>query len=238
MNEPCSLMAMTFWTPAQPSRPAVPRMKPHTMIWSFLLSRWKHMVTTSLSAASLQMGRDCDRQKALLHWLHEGETCARLWPPRRRAVSMPGRRGGEEEEGEKRRSFISSFPPSSRTDRSTKVEGGSSWSSCSSVSLSDGSLRWEDSDPDPDPDPEPLVLVLVVLDLISIMVLFVKHVHLQNVGAAGQKFSISFPKGFVFLYFQDGRICEEGRLTSCGRQGGESAEEEEEDAKPVHLVTW
>lgn len=30
------------------------------------------MVTTSFSVAPLQIGRDCERQKARLHWLHDG----------------------------------------------------------------------------------------------------------------------------------------------------------------------
>lgn len=42
-------------------------MNPQTMILSLLLSRWKHMVCTSASLASLQMSRFCARQKALVH---------------------------------------------------------------------------------------------------------------------------------------------------------------------------
>lgn len=48
-------------------------MNPHTMNWSLRLSRWKHMVVTSLSAAPLQIGSDCDRQKLRLHWLQDGD---------------------------------------------------------------------------------------------------------------------------------------------------------------------
>lgn len=133
-------------TPAHPSSPAVPRMNPHTMIMSLRLSRWKHMVTTSFSAAPLQMGRDCARQKARLHWEQEGEDAA---------ARLEWERGcwksGEEEE----------------------EEGGVSWSEGGDG----GSARCE-----------PVVRTPAggeVVDLISMMVLLVKQVHLQKVGAAG-----------------------------------------------------
>lgn len=44
------------------------------------------MVTTSFSAAPLQMGRDCERQKARLHWLHEGLVVWARRPPLRRIL--------------------------------------------------------------------------------------------------------------------------------------------------------
>lgn len=168
----------------------MPSMKPQTMIWSFLLSRWKHMVTTSLSAAALHMGRDCDRQKALLHWLHVGEACARLdggaaaaSGRRRRDLGCRGRRWSLVLGWGKRIAFMSSSASSasaSRKDRRGLEESGvvvgsssSSWSSV--LSTSEGALRWDVVDPRDD------------LGVISIIVLLVKHVHLQNVGAAEER---------------------------------------------------
>lgn len=67
------LMANTFLAAAQPSSPVVPRINPQTMIMSLLLSRWKHMVWTSSSEASLQISRFCDKQNDLVQREQEGE---------------------------------------------------------------------------------------------------------------------------------------------------------------------
>ena len=39
--------------------------------------RWKQVAKTSLSSASLQMGRFWPRQKARVHWVHEAEAKGR-----------------------------------------------------------------------------------------------------------------------------------------------------------------
>lgn len=49
----------------------MPRMKPQTIILSLLLSRWKHIVTTSSSLASLQKSIPWFRQNDLVHSEHE-----------------------------------------------------------------------------------------------------------------------------------------------------------------------
>lgn len=157
----------------------MPSMNPHTMNWSLRLSRWKHMVVTSLSAAPLQMGSDCDRQKFRLHWLHDEEEelpCARragrccLFL---RFFSMPA---------------ISPAPASSsKKSRMLRASWSSSSWAASLLSPSSGSVGlllppdggWcceggLDEEPPPVED----------LGLISMIVLFVKQVHLQNVGAA------------------------------------------------------
>lgn len=46
-------------------------MKPQTIILSLLLSRWKHMVKTSASVASLQMSMPCARQNAFVQAEHD-----------------------------------------------------------------------------------------------------------------------------------------------------------------------
>lgn len=131
----------------------MPSMKPHTMIWSCRESRWKHIVTTSFSAAPLHIGSDCDRQNARLHWLHDGEACARR-------AGLRGMMGST--------AWSSSRP--SRTERGSA--DGSAGDVSSASSEPSGSFRWEPG------------MLPVDLDLISIMVLLEKHVHLQNVGAA------------------------------------------------------
>jgi len=64
------LFSSIFLTAAQHNSPSVTAMKVKTTIWSFLLSLWKHVVKTSFSSASLQMGRRRERQNALLHVAH------------------------------------------------------------------------------------------------------------------------------------------------------------------------
>lgn len=101
------------------------------------------MVTTSLSAAPLQIGSDCDRQKLRLHWLQDGDEalpCARCDSP---AFSSSASLGGP-----------GVLLPS---------EAGG-W--CCEGGLDDEEPPVED------------------LGLISIIVLLVKQVHLQKVGAA------------------------------------------------------
>lgn len=132
------------------------------MIMSFRESRWKHMVTTSESAAPLQMGRDCARQKARLHCEHEGEEePARLGPRGLRRRDLVSREG---------------FRPSTVTASSSSSKEGimGSMSSRRASSSEEGeSTRWE-----------PVRGAPAVVDLISMMVLLVKQVHLQKVGAA------------------------------------------------------
>ena len=109
--------AITFLKAAQPSSPRVPVMNAQTIILSLLLSRWKHMVVTSSSVASLQKSMPCLRQKALVHSEHDLDF-------ERGSSSIVGR------STDRRR--VSSLGPS------------------------------------------------------GMMVLFLKHVHLQKVGAAGR----------------------------------------------------
>jgi hypothetical protein len=61
---------MTFFTAAHPNSPMVTAINVNTTIWSFLLSRWKHVVKTSFSSAFLHIGKCWVRQKALLQVLH------------------------------------------------------------------------------------------------------------------------------------------------------------------------
>lgn len=69
-----SLAALTFRKAAQPRRPSVPSMNPHTIIRSFLLSRWKHMVVMSSSSASWQMGSLWSLQNVLVQAEHADGT--------------------------------------------------------------------------------------------------------------------------------------------------------------------
>lgn len=158
----------------------MPSMNPHTMNWSLRLSRWKHMVVTSLSAAPLQMGSDCDRQKFRLHWLHDEEEelpCARRVAgaaclPLLRFFSMPAISPAPASSSKKSRMLRASWSSSSVGSSLSPLSG--------SVGLllpSDGGWCCEgglDGEPLPVED----------LGLISMIVLFVKQVHLQNVGAA------------------------------------------------------
>lgn len=146
-----------FCTPAQPSRPAVPSMNPHTMNWSLRLSRWKHMVVTSLSAAPLQIGSDCDRQKLRLHWLQDDEEEL----PFARRASRCGLVSSSSAPLSRESCWSSSAPSASSTGSVVPSDGG--W--CCEGGL-DGEPPLED------------------LGLISMIVLLVKQVHLQNVGAA------------------------------------------------------
>lgn len=139
----------------------MPRMNPQTMNWSLRLSRWKHMVVTSLSAAPLQIGSDCDRQKLRLHWLHDGDE---ELPCARRASRVP------------------SLPsPSAAASKSARPRA--SWSSAELSSLSSGSVVPSDGGwcCEGGLDGE---LPVEDLGFISMIVLLVKQVHLQNVGAA------------------------------------------------------
>lgn len=146
----------------------MPKMKPHTMIWSLRESRWKHMVTTSFSPAPLQMGRDCDRQKARLHWLHEGEeVCARRWPAWERGMRSGSVVVGSCSSTLSRR--VVSFWSADARGSAGGFDAAGSESVLASVG---GSTRCEEEE------------VLLDLDLISIIVLLVKQVHLQKVGAA------------------------------------------------------
>lgn len=160
----------------------MPSMNPQTMTWSLRLSRWKHMVVTSLSAAPLQMGSDCDRQKFLLHWLHdelEELPCARRVGFRlflRFFISTPAISPAPASSSKKSRTLRASWSSSSWA-----ASFVSPCSSSGSVGLllppPDGGWCCEgglDEEPPPVED----------LGLISMIVLFVKQVHLQNVGAA------------------------------------------------------
>lgn len=155
----------------------MPSMNPHTMNWSLRLSRWKHMVVTSLSAAPLQMGSDCDRQKFRLHWLHdelEELPCARRVTGRclLRFFSIPAISPAPASSSKKSRMLRASWSSSSWAASLSPLSG--------SVGLllpPDGGWWFEgglDEEPPPVED----------LGLISMIVLFVKQVHLQNVGAA------------------------------------------------------
>lgn len=150
-------------------------------------------MTTSFSVAPLQMGRDCDRQKARLHWLQDGLVCVcarRLLRVRKRCWGDWGLR-----------SESGVLPPSGWVSSRRGVppllllsEGGTSGvvegvvvevvvSTCPVVveeedeSEPGPSSLWEGGVPPPPPP-------VVDLDLISMMVLLLKQVHLQNVGAA------------------------------------------------------
>lgn len=108
------------------------------------------------------MGRDCARQKALLHCEHEGEEAvARLGAPRGRRRALVGASEGE----------VSEAGELSSEDVSEVEEGGSSGGSSARML---GLVR-------------ALVPAPAVVDLISIMVLLLKQVHLQNVGDAGRE---------------------------------------------------
>lgn len=158
----------------------MPSMNPHTMNWSLRLSRWKHMVVTSLSAAPLQIGSDCDRQKFRLHWLHdelEELPCARRVTGAARLLlrffSMPAISPAPASSSKKSRMLRASWSSSSVGSSLSPLSG--------SVGLllppPDGGWCCEgglDEEPPPVED----------LGLISMIVLFVKQVHLQNVGAA------------------------------------------------------
>lgn len=118
---------------------------------------------TSLSAAPLQIGSDCERQKLRLHWLQEGDE---ELPFARRAsrvgVVVP-----------------STSPPPSRVScslSSASLSSSSTGSGSGSAVPSDGGWCCEGG-----LDGEPPV---EDLGLISMIVLLVKQVHLQNVGAA------------------------------------------------------
>ncbi|TFB06680.1 hypothetical protein CCMA1212_000416 [Trichoderma ghanense] len=54
-------------------------MKPQTMILSLLLSRWKHMVTTSSSSAFSQKLMPWLRQKAFVQSAHDVDAVLRAW---------------------------------------------------------------------------------------------------------------------------------------------------------------
>lgn len=150
------------------------------------------MVTTSFSVAPLQMGRDWERQKARLHWLQEGLVVwarraldwKRFWGDCGRSVS------GVMSEGwaavaSLEVSGVAWLSPSSEEDGTSGavdgVEDGEGVSVSSSL-VGGSSLRWEDEPVDD-------------LDLISMMVLLLKHVHLQNVGAAGWRECIPLVSG-------------------------------------------
>lgn len=151
----------------------MPRMNPQTMNWSLRLSRWKHMVETSLSAAPLQMGSDCERQKLRLHWLQDPDeepAWARRAPRFCGRVLMP---------------MVSSSAAAIISSRS-EVKVRASWSSSSWLSSSGSVGLVLVSPPDggwccdgglEEPGVEDF-------GFISMIVLFVKQVHLQNVGAA------------------------------------------------------
>jgi hypothetical protein len=75
---PKALLFSTIFDPAaQPRSPNVVQINASTIIWSFLLSLWKHVVNMSFSSAFLQIGRFCAIQKARLHWLQSAEEAAR-----------------------------------------------------------------------------------------------------------------------------------------------------------------
>lgn len=156
----------------------MPRMNPQTMNWSLRLSRWKHMVETSLSAAPLQIGRDCDRQKLRLHWAQDPDeepACAR------RAPRFCGRDGSVF-----LMPIVSSSAAAIISSRSeVKLRASGSSSSLLLSLLSSGSVGFV-SPPEGGWCCEGGFEEPPVGDLgfISMIVLFVKQVHLQNVGAA------------------------------------------------------
>jgi len=75
-------------------------MNDHTISWSLRLSRWKHLVVTSFSSASLQMGSDWLRQKARSHRSQREPEVARLSrrTSRTRACAAAAAASPEEEE--------------------------------------------------------------------------------------------------------------------------------------------
>lgn len=156
----------------------MPSMNPQTMTWSLRLSRWKHMVETSLSAAPLHIGSDCDRQKLRLHWLQEEDEelpCARrdTFRCRRRSSSMMLLMSASSASSSAAAAIMSSRPAKLR------ASGSSSWLlllSGSVVSPPDRGWCCEGGFEDEPPVED--------LGLISMIVLLVKQVHLQNVGAA------------------------------------------------------
>lgn len=78
---------------AHPRSPTVPRMNTQTMILSLLLSRWKHMVTTFSSSASLQKSMPWLRQKAFVHSEQDVEADRRPWADADSGRWPTGRRG-------------------------------------------------------------------------------------------------------------------------------------------------
>lgn len=147
----------------------MPSMNPHTMNWSLRLSRWKHMVVTSLSAAPLQIGRDCERQKLRLHWLQDGDEELPFARRASRCLLLPS-------------SWPSTSPSPAPTSRasswslsSVSLSSSLGSSGCGLVVPSDGGWCCEGGLDEPPVED---------LGLISMIVLLVKQVHLQNVGAA------------------------------------------------------
>lgn len=104
------------------------------------------------------MGRDWERQKARLHWLQDGEREEEARDLRPRGSSDGADDESEEEGSERKVSMEEEDVASSSLSLLVEEE-------------SPGSLRCE-------------VERLLEVDLISMMVLLVKQVHLQKVGAA------------------------------------------------------
>lgn len=140
-----SRCSITRLSAAHPSSPVVPRIKPQTMILSLLLSRWKHMVTTSSSFASLQKSMPWLRQNDLVHSEQEvdkdrGATLLDRAPGRIASACAAMESPDPSRESEKR-------------DRRARREESDCW----------------------------------LLGPRGTMVLFLKHVHLQKTGAAGEE---------------------------------------------------
>lgn len=95
-----------------------------------------------------------------------------------------------------------------------------------SSSFEDGpsSFRWDDDEP-----------LLLDLDLISIMVLLLKHVHLQKVGAAASRWVLVPRERPSYGGLEQNRG---GRLTGCSGQRGQRTYPEEENGEAVHLEVW
>lgn len=136
-------------------------------------------MTTSFSAAPLQMGNDCDRQKARLHWLQEAEA----WARRPARGSMIGSGEGSCRSGN--RLSRSGSDASLSSGAAEAVGSGAGAEAEVDVELEvlsasgGGSLTWDEG------------LELVDWCLISIIVLLLKQVHLQKVGAAVAAWSVS-----------------------------------------------
>ncbi|KAK0615616.1 hypothetical protein B0T17DRAFT_538618 [Bombardia bombarda] len=133
-------------------------MKPHTMNWSLRLSRWKQLVTTSFSSAPLQMGRLYCRQKARLHCVQLEEAA--------RGVSerLLVWRLSERERASGRRLCCGSVPPRAEEVVVVEEEGASE------------AVEWEGGGGGGGGG-------LSCCGPRGMMVLLVKQVHLQKVGA-------------------------------------------------------
>lgn len=97
------------------------------MILSLLLSRWKHVVTTSSSVASLQISRPLDRQNAFVHW-EQAALAARFvggevvrFSRVRPSIGTASRAANKEESVDLRREVCSSLVPVAASSSATMV---------------------------------------------------------------------------------------------------------------------